>query len=187
MAKQAVVLVPAIPVTAPRIERTMSMAALKAQVLSPFVSVETAVVGVRQVDVVVRVTGVRIQVPAIAIFARMIQQKVPLQIAPETLIRMTPVEMSRISRFANFFFNLYSTLFARALGCRSVYVYVLWGLFATRTPASLVCLASGVWTAQPHASFYFIFSLQHFGNGASWIAARHFVRQGSWPANRPSL
>ena len=84
----------------------MSMAALKAQVLSPFVSVETAVVGVRQVDVVVRVTGARIQVPAIAIFARMIQQTVPLQISPETLIRMTPVEMSRISRFAKFFFSI---------------------------------------------------------------------------------
>ena len=98
MAKQAVVLVPAVPVTAPRTERTISMAALKAQVLRPIVSVETAVVGVRQVDVVVRVTGMRIQARAIAIFAMMIQQKVPLQIAPGTLVRMTPVDMSRIQR-----------------------------------------------------------------------------------------
>ena len=103
MAKHTVVLVPAIPVTAPLVERTMSRAALKAQARSPFVAVETAVVGVRQVDVVVRVTDASVQVLAITSFARMIHQTVPLQLSPGTLIRMTPVMTSRISRFAIFF------------------------------------------------------------------------------------
>ena len=129
MAKQAVVLVPAVPVTAPRTERTISMAALVAKVLRTNAPVETAVVGVRQVDGVVRVTGMRILIRAIAIFAMTFQQKVPLQRAPGTLFQMTPVKMSRISCFAKqkklFLFQHGFDVICSRAGVRSVYVYVL--------------------------------------------------------------
>ena len=121
MARQAVVLVPAVPVTAPRTERTISMAALGAQVLRTIVSVETAVVGVRQVDVVVRVTGMRIQVRDIAIAAMKIQQRVPLQIAPRAKIdiQMTTVTTIRISCLEKQFFCCWFFRFDSTLGSRA--------------------------------------------------------------------
>jgi hypothetical protein len=79
------------------------MAALVAKVLRTNAPDGTAVVGVRQVDGVVRVTGKRVLIRAIAIFVMNFQQKVPLQRAPGTLFQMTPVNMSHISCFAKTF------------------------------------------------------------------------------------
>ena len=101
--RQAVVLVAAVPITVPSTRSEVDLAAQKAKVLNTVMAVATAVVGVREVDVVVRVTGMRIQVRGVAIAAMKIplQRRVPHQIAPRAkgAIRMTPVTTIRISCF----------------------------------------------------------------------------------------